>query len=153
MSIIYEKALEFKRKYPFTIAWRIKAHSKSIEKHLNTGEDVLYVFAAQKSNSPLDIFSTYMVALTNKRILLASKRLVFGYFFKAITPDMFNDLTVRGGLFWGQVCIDTIKEVIELSNIQKDALPEIETNITEYMMREKRKFKAHQDDHQKELDN
>ena len=66
--------------------------------------------------------------------------MVFGYFFKSITPDMFNDLTVKMGLVWGKVYIDTVKEFVCLSNIQKEALPEIETAITAYMMEEKKKY-------------
>jgi len=44
------------------------------------------------------------------------------------------------GLVWGKISIDTAKEVVFLSNIQKEALSEIETNITEYMMEEKKKY-------------
>lgn len=138
--VVYEKVKTFKKRYPFTVAWRLKEHSKIIEKHLNPGEVVKYAFAAQKNDNPLDIVTTYVVALTNKRILLGTKRLVFGYFFTAITPDMFNDLEVKMGLLWGKIYIDTIKEFVPLSNIQREALPEIETCITEYMMKEKRKY-------------
>ena len=141
-SIVYEKAREFKQKYPMTIAWRLKKHAKVIEQHLNPDEEVNYVFAAQKNDNPFDIITTYMVVLTNKRILLGQKRLLFGYFFKAITPDMFNDLTVSMGLIWGKVHIDTVKEIVHLSNIQREALDEIETNITEYMMAEKQKYNS-----------
>jgi len=138
MSIVYDKVKEFKKKYPLTVAWRLKSHSKIIDLHLNPGEEVKYVFACQKNNNPIDIITTYVVALTNKRILLGQKRLLFGYFFSAITPDMFNDLQVKMGIFWGKIEVDTIKETVYLSNIQRDALDEIETNITEYMMEEKR---------------
>lgn len=138
---IYEQAKEFKRKYPLTIAWRLKAHSKVIEKHLNPGEEVLFVFAAQKNNNPLDIITSYIIVLTNKRIMLGQKRILFGYFFTAITPDMFNDLNVRMGIIWGKICIDTIKETVYLSNIQREALPIIETAVTEYMMKEKSKLR------------
>ena len=54
---VYEKVLNFKRKYPSTIAWRLKAHSKVVEKHLNQGEKVLYAFAGQKNNHFYDIIS------------------------------------------------------------------------------------------------
>jgi len=91
-------------------------------------------------NKLIDFINTNVVVLTNKRLLFATKRLLFGYFFKAITPDMFNDITVTMGLIWGKVHIDTIKEVVHLSNIQREALDEIETNITEYMMSEKQKY-------------
>lgn len=141
-NVIYEKVKQFKKRYPLTIAWRLKANSKVVEAHLNPGEVVKYAFAAQKNDLSYDIINTYVIVLTNKRILLGQKRLLFGYFFTAITPDMFNDLKVGGGLFWGKVYIDTIKEFVTLSNIQKKALPEIETYITEYMMREKRKYRA-----------
>lgn len=124
-----------------TVAWRLKQHSKIIEKHLNPDEEIIYIFACQKNNNPFDIITTYIVALTNKRIILGTKRLLFGYFFTAVTPDMFNDLEVKMGLVWGKVVIDTIKEEIVLSNIDRNALDEIETSITEYMMEEKKKYK------------
>ena len=138
-SLVYQKVREFKDKYPMTISWRIKKHCKVIDTHLNPDEVVNYAFAAQKNDNPFDIITTYVVALTNKRILLGQKRLLFGYFFKAITPDMFNDITVSMGLIWGKVHIDTVKEIVHLSNIQKEALDDIETAVTEYMMEEKKK--------------
>lgn len=140
MGKVYELAREFKRKYPSTVAWRIKAHSKVVEKHLNPGEEVLYVFLGQKNKSSFDFTNTNVVALTNKRLLFATKRVMFGYFFTSVTPDMFNDLTVKQGMFWGRIIIDTVKEEIRLSNIDKNALPEVETHITEYMMEEKKKY-------------
>ena len=123
-----------------TIAWRLKSHAKVIEKHLNPGEEILYTFAAQKNDNPLDIITTYAVVLTNKRIMVGSKRVLFGYFFTTITPDMFNDLKVNMGIIWGKIYIDTVKEFVTFSNIDRNALPEIETNISEYMMNEKRKI-------------
>ena len=141
---VYEQLKQFKTKYPMTVSWRLKQHAKIIEKNLNPGEEVQYAFAAQKNNNPLDVITTYAVVLTNKRILLGQKRLLFGYFFTAITPDMFNDLTVKMGIIWGKVIIDTIKEEVVLSNIQRGALDEIETNITEYMMKEKQKYKLNE---------
>lgn len=140
MGKVYELAREFKRKYPSTVAWRIKAHSKVIEKHLNPDEEVLYVFLGQKNKSSFDFTNTNVIALTNKRLLFATKRVMFGYFFTSVTPDMFNDLTVKQGMFWGRIVIDTVKEEIRLSNIDKNALPEVETHITEYMMEEKKKY-------------
>ena len=137
---VYEELKKFKKKYPMTISWRLKKHAKIIEKHLNPEEEILYAFAAQKNDNPLDIITTYAVVITNKRILLASKRVLFGYFLVSITPDLFNDLSVKMGLIWGKIIIDTVKEVVTLSNIQRDALDDIETNITEYMMKEKQKY-------------
>ncbi len=140
MAGVYEKLRKFKKKYPLTVGWRLKSHCKIIEKHLNPGEEVNYVFVAQKTDTFFDFISTYVIALTDRRILLAQKRLLFGYLFTAVTPDLFNDLKVRTGIVWTKIYIDTAKEFIKLSKIQKSASDEIETSITEYMMREKKKY-------------
>jgi len=142
MNKVLDEVKKFKSKYPMTVAWRLAKNAKVIEKHLNPGEKVLYVFAAQKNNNPLDIVSTAVIALTDKRLLIGRKRVVFGYFLDAITPDMFNDLKVLSGIIWGKIHIDTVKEFITLSNIDKKALPEIETMISSYMMAEKKKLKV-----------
>lgn len=140
MGNVYEMIRTFKRRFRGTICWRIKAHSKVIQKHLNPDEYVVYAFAAQKGYSTFEIFNTYAVAVTNKRIVLAQKRVLFGYLFLSVTPDLFNDLTVNTGLVWSKVIIDTVKEVMTLSNISKKAAEEIETSITEMMIREKKKY-------------
>jgi hypothetical protein len=139
-SKTYELVKAFKKKYPGTIAWRLKVHSKVIDKHLNPGEETFYAFPAQQHDNSYNMISTCVVALTNKRILVGQKRLLFGYFFNAITPDLFNDLSVETGIIWGRVHIDTVKELVSLSNISKKAVPEIESMITEYMMGEKQKY-------------
>lgn len=141
MKSCYKMVREFKNKYPITIAFRLKQHCKVVDMHLNTDEEVIYAFPAQKNFGSFDIVNTNVVALTNKRIIIATKRLMWGYFFISITPDMFNDLTVAKELLWGKVQIDTIKETVTLSNIDPRALPEIENNITTYMMEEKKKYK------------
>ncbi len=142
---VYEKLLEFKKKYKMGIAWRLKKNSRIIEKHLNPDEKILYVFTAQKNDNPFDIFSTAVLALTDKRLLIGRKRVVFGYFLDSVTPEMFNDLKVLSGIIWGKIYIDTINEFITLSNIDKKALPEIETMITSYMMKEKQKLRGLKD--------
>ena len=140
MKDVYKLVKEFKRRYPFTISWRLLENSNIIEQHLNDDEEILYAFAAQKNDNPIDIFTTCVVVLTNKRILIGQKRVIFGYFFYSITPDMFKDLSISMGIIWGKIIIDTIKEEVVLSNIQKEALIEIESNISKYMMNEKKKY-------------
>ena len=140
MGLVYKQALKFKERHPMTISWRLKQNSSVIEKHLNPGEVPLYTFAAQKNDSPFNIWSTAVITLTNKRILIGRKRVVFGYFLNAVTPDMFNDLKISSGIIWGKVYIDTVKEFITLSNISKEALIEIETEVSSYMMEEKKKY-------------
>lgn len=140
MGSVYEQVRAFKNKYPMTVGWRLKQNSEVIEKHLNPGEKVFYAFVAQKNDNPLDIISTAVVALTNERILIGRKRVVMGYFLDSITPDMFNDLKILSGIIWGKVYIDYVKEFVTLSNISKDALSEIETKISSFMMEQKKKY-------------
>jgi len=147
IETVYEKIKEQNDKYKGTIAWRKKKHAKVIAKHLNPGEEVYFAFCCQKGFSSFEIFNTYAIALTNKRLIIAQKRVLPGYLFLAVTPDMFNDLTIRAGFVWAKICIDTIKEVIVLSNISKRAADDIETAITEHMMREKRKYVKIEKDH------
>ena len=137
---VYRQVLRFKEKYPMTIGWRLKQNSSVVERHLNPDEEVRYAFIAQKNNSSFNIFNSTVVALTNKRILIGRKRVIVGYFLNSITPDMYNDMKISSGLIWGKVFIDTIKEFVTLSNISVDALTEIETQITSYMMEEKKKY-------------
>ena len=146
MGEVYRGAMKFKKLHPSTIGWRIKQNASIVDKHLNPDEKVLYVFVAQKNDNPLDVLSTAVIALTDKRILIGRKRVVFGYFLDSVTPDLFNDLKVKGGLIWGKVYIDTVKEFITLSNIGVEALPEIETEISRYMMEMKKAYHSRKDD-------
>ena len=61
-------------------------------------------------------------------------------FLDSITPDMFNDLKVTGGIIWGKVHIDTVKELVTLSNIDIAALPELETAVSQYMIKVKKEY-------------
>ena len=131
---IYKEVDGYLRRYPTTLAWRIRQHSKVIAKHLNNDEEVYYVFPAQRNPDSYNIFTTCLVALTNKRILIAQKRVLWGYNMTSITPDMFNDFELSKGLIFGKLDIDTVKEVIRLSNICAKALVEIETNLSEYIL-------------------
>lgn len=140
MGAIYKRVLRFKQKYPNTVAWRLEKNASVIERHLNPGEEVRYAFAAQKNDNIFNIFETAVVVLTTKRILIGRKRVLYGYFLNSITPDMFNDLKVQGGLLWGKVYIDTVKEYVTLSHISNNALTEIETEVSTYMMEEKKKY-------------
>lgn len=140
-SQVYEKAMEFKEKYPRTLTWfRLKKHCRVIDEHLNPDEKVSYVFAGQKNERALDFFQTCVVVITNKRLLIGSKRVTWGYFLNSITPDLFNDLKVSMGIIWGRVEIDTVKEVVNISNLDKKSLDEIETKITTFMIKEKKKY-------------
>ena len=147
---VYKMVLEFKERHPWTVGWRLKQNSKVVEMHLNPDEELIYAFIAQKNDNPFHIFGSAVVALTNKRILIGRKRVIVGYFLNSITPDMYNDLKVTSGILWGKVYIDTIKEFVTLSNISKPALREIETEISSYMMEEKKKYISREENKENE---
>ena len=137
---VYQHVMEFKKRYPLTIMWRVKKHCKVIERHLNPNEKVLYAFAAQKNNDATYITDTAVLCVTSDRLLIAQDQILYGYTLVSVTPDMYNDLNVYSGIFWGKICIDTVKEVIYFSNFQKKALAEIESIITMYMIEAKKLY-------------
>lgn len=141
MGKVYDLVKKFKSEYPGTVAWRIKKHSEVVESYINPGEKVMYAFCAQKNDSWSDVFSSCVVCLTDRRLLIGQKRVVWGSFYTQVTPDMYNDMEIYSGLFFGRIIIDTIKEEIILTNISKSGLDDIETHISEFMMSEKKKYK------------
>ena len=140
MNNCYTLVKEFMKKYPRTMAWRLKAHSKVVEAHVGSDEEILYAFPGQYNEGVFDFFNTYLVVFTNKRIILASKRVLFGYFCKSITPDMYNDLATNKNIFWGTVVIDTIKEVVRITNVDAKALPEIDREVNQIVMKQKKEY-------------
>lgn len=137
---VLQCVLEFKKKYPNTIMWRVKKHCEVVQKHLNPGEKVIYAFAAQCNDVAYNIFDTAVLCVTSDRILIGQDQILYGYTLNSITPEMYNDLQVFFGIFWGKITIDTVKEVITFSNFMKNALPEIETVISMYMMEAKKLY-------------
>ena len=140
MGKVYNKVLEFERKYSGGITWRLKKHCKVVEEYINPDEEVLYAFCAQKNEKVTEIFNTFVIVVTSKRLLLGHKRLLWGSFLYSVTPDLYNDLQVYKGLIWGKITIDTVKEKIILTNLPKSGLDEIETTISEFMMDAKQRY-------------
>lgn len=141
MGKVYDQVCMFKAKYPHTITWfRLKKHAAIVEKHLNPDEEPIYSFAGQRNNDMLDIWSTCVVCLTNKRILIGQDNIIVGYTLNSITPDLFNDMQIYQGILFGKITIDTIKETVYITNLDKRALPEVETAISSFMMEEKKKY-------------
>lgn len=137
---IYDNVFNFKKKYSMTVAFRLKKHSQVIQNILDSDEKVLYAFCGQKNNDHTVWFSSCVVVLTNKRILIGQKRVLWGYFITSITPEMFNDLKVSASLLWGMISIDTAKEKLYVSNLDKKSLDEIETSVNRIMRENKQTF-------------
>lgn len=141
MGKVYDQVMMYKAKYPSTITWyRLKKHARVIEDHLNEDEEPLYTFAGQRNDSFTDVFATAILCVTNKRLLIGQDHIIGGYTLISITPDLFNDLSVFSGVLFGKVTIDTVKEMVVFSNLDKKSLPEIETAITSNMMKQKQKY-------------
>ena len=137
----YNLVCRFKRKYPMTIAHFLKRHSKVAQSIVDADEKILYAFCGQKNDSYQVLFDTCVVIVTNKRLIIGQKRLLWGYVITTVTPELFNDLKIYSGLIFGKVEIDTVKEVIYVSNLDKKSLDEIENNVTSVMLKNKRKNK------------
>lgn len=140
MKDVYKLVQKFRKKYKGTVAFRVKEHAAVVQKHVNPDEKVVFAFCGQKNYSSLMFINSCVIALTNKRILIGQKRLLWGYFFTTITPDMYNDLKVRKNLIWSDIEIDTIKENVYISNLSPEGAVEVETVITSFMMEEKKKY-------------
>ena len=138
---VYNLVCRFKRKYPMTIANCLKRHSIVANSIIDKTEKVLYAFCGQKNDTHGMIFDTCVVVVTDKRLIIGQKRLLWGYQVVTVTPDLFNDLKLYSGLFWGTIEIDTVKEVIFVSNLDKKSLDEIETNINRIMMEGKKELR------------
>lgn len=137
----YKILKAFTNKYPGGITWfRLKKHCEIIDKHLNPNESIEYMIAGQLDNNPWSWFNTGVLAITTERIVIAQNRLIVGYKFSSITPDLYNDLQVDSGFIWGTLTIDTVKEKIYISDLDKKSLPELETKITMFMQAAKKKY-------------
>ncbi len=136
----YELLKQFRNKFPGSVSWRLKKHCKVIDMHLNPNERINFIFSGQLDIKPLSLFNTGVIAVTNERLIIAQKKLIVGYKFSSITPDLYNDLTVKAGIIWGTIIIDTVREQVYVSDLDKDSLPEIETEITMFMQEAKKKY-------------
>ena len=122
-----------------TIANCLNRHSKVAASIIDKDEKVLYAFCGQKNDTHGMIFDTCVVVVTDRRLVIGQKRLLWGYQITTITPELFNDLKISSGLLWGKVEIDTVKEHLFVSNLDKKSLDEIETNVNTIMLNQKRK--------------
>ena len=137
---VYKSCKEFLKKYPFTVAFRIKKHASVIQEHINDDEVVLFTFMGQKNSNILNPFYTIVIVLTNKRMLLGRKRFFGRYSYTSITPDMLNDFEIYNNIIFGCVEIDTVKEHFTVNCINKKALPKIEDALSKYLLNEKLKL-------------
>ena len=140
MNNTYIKAKEFKRKYSLTMAFRLQKHASVIEQHLHADEKINYVFCGQKGKAPLFFNKSCVVAITNERLVIGQKRLLWGYFFTTVTPDVYNDFKVFNGMIWSDILIDTLDEEVFITKLAPSGAIEVQKHITKFMMEEKKKY-------------
>lgn len=89
--------------------WALK-HFAIIEKALSNDEKVLMCFIGLHNYiSPTKHDQNYAYAVTSKRIMMAQQRVV-GQNFQSIMLSNLNDVSMRTGIVFGTITIDTIKE-------------------------------------------
>lgn len=90
-------------------SWALK-HFTLIEKNLNESEEVSMVFCGlQNYISATKHDSTFGYAITNKRIVMAQKKII-GENFQSVSLNNLNDVTFSSGMLMGVITIDTFKE-------------------------------------------
>lgn len=137
---VYGMVRKFKNRYPYTFAFRLRKHANVIQNVIDSDEKVLYTFCGQKNDSHSMLFDSCVVALTNKRIIVGQKR-IFGYYVITISTKLFNDLSINSRIIWGRIEIDTVKENLFISNIDKRAMDEIETMVHKIVLSNNKRMK------------
>lgn len=90
-------------------------HFGIIAKNLMSGEDVKLPFIGiHNYNSPTKHDNNFAYAITDKRIMLAQKK-VIGEVFQSIYLENINDITYKKGLILGVLTIDTKKEKFNIA--------------------------------------
>ncbi len=90
-------------------SWSLK-HFSIIQSALSTDENVIMCFMGLHNyKSPGKHDRNFAYAVTNKRIIMAQKKLI-GKNFQTIFLDNINDVTFSSSLVYGIITIDTLKE-------------------------------------------
>ncbi|GAA0757980.1 PH domain-containing protein [Clostridium sartagoforme] len=113
-------------------SWSLK-HFQLIENALSSDEKVLMCFIGLHnyvSSGKHD--SNFAYAVTNKRIIMAQKKMV-GEIIQTISLKNVNDITMTTGAITGIITIDTIKETFNVS-INKSAVRKINDKIHELLL-------------------
>lgn len=108
-SEMYEYIENNKLGYELTKGFAIK-HCDLLLSKLQPDEEILVPFLGLHNyQNPTKHDKTFAFALTNKRFVLAQKRLI-GEAYQSILLDNLNDITYNKGLLGGVLEVDTIKE-------------------------------------------
>lgn len=113
-------------------SWGIK-HFQLVVDMLQPDEDVKMCFLGiHNYKSPTTHDNTFAYAITNKRIIMAQKKM-FGQVTQTVQLDYVNDITTKSGLMFGIVMIDTMKETIKVA-VDKDAAMNISSKVHDLLL-------------------
>lgn len=112
-------------------------HFEIIQNNLQPDETVEMVFIGLHNYvSATHHDNNYAYAITNKRIMMAQKRVV-GMVFQSVSLENINDITFSTGLVFGMISIDTIKEHFNVA-VDKSAANSINNEIHDVLERVKK---------------
>lgn len=107
--------------------WALK-HFSIIEHALAPDENVLICFIGLHNYVSMTKHDkNFAYAITNKRILMAQKKLI-GEVLQTVSISQLNDITFKSGLALGILTIDTVKECFNVS-LNKDSAKNISDRI------------------------
>ena len=126
MGIIYEKAMKFKSKYSGSISFRLKEHSKFAEKYLVDGEKVLHVYCGCR-----DFFHTRVLVITDKRVMVAHKNLLFGGYCSSIDKNEICEIGTHKGIIWNEITLSTLTDLFcYIGKLTSSAAAQMKEEIT-----------------------
>ena len=119
-----------------TQAWGIK-HFQLIVDNLKNDEQVLMAFIGLHNYiSPAQHDSNFAYVLTDKRFIMAQKKMV-GEVFQTVSLDNINDIKFESGFAFGILTIDTIKEKFNIA-LDKHSAKNISNRLHEELEKLKR---------------
>lgn len=93
--------------------WGLK-HFSLVEQALGEDEHAIMCFIGLHNYiSTTKHDNNYAYAITNKRIIMGQQKLV-GQSFQTVMIDNLNDITMKTGMIFGTVIIDTVKETFNV---------------------------------------
>lgn len=110
---MYDYCLEHGFGQGFNKSWGQK-HFGVIEKNLLPDEEVLMTFIGLHNYQSITKHDgNYAYAITNKRIIIAQKKLM-GENLKVVLLNNLNDVSTSTGILMGTITFDTIKETFNV---------------------------------------
>lgn len=117
---MYEYCIENNFGRGISEGWGLK-HFGVIEKNLLPDEKVLMAFIGLHNYQSFTKHEkNYAYAITNKRIIMAQKKLI-GENLKIVLLNNLNDVSARTGILAGTITFDTIKETFNVFVDKKQA--------------------------------